>query len=140
MNEHPSGGTLLMIIHTTAQLADPNEKTHSVSHLSFDGQLESFGILIDRLNTVPQYDSNEPELTTAGLKAYYLFLDSLNKDVADAYAALVIARAARNEALYAPVTGIIDTVKAIKDYVIIVFGYQSKEIKELRRFKFTKPY
>jgi hypothetical protein len=49
---------------------------------------------------------------------------------------LTAARQARNELLFAPKTGMIDTALTVKEYIKAAFGATSKEYKEVRHISF----
>jgi hypothetical protein len=61
---------------------------------------------------------------------------SLNRMAFTAESALVTARRERNEILYAPQTGMIDTALAVKAYVKGVFGAASPEFKAVNHIHF----
>lgn len=116
--------------------AGQSTKEISSSQLSFDNRLDNFDKLIQLLISVPQYAPNEEDLKTESLQVFYTNLKALNIRAAETTVALSNARIARNEILYKPLTGIVDTVFDAKTYIKSVFGAQSPQYKQVSALDF----
>ena len=112
-------------------------KESSSSQMSFDNRLDNFDKLIKLLTTVPEYAPNETELSVDGLTALYNDLSSKNLDVINASVPLTTARIARDQALYSPLTGIVDISADVKMYVKSVFGASAPQYKAISGLTFT---
>jgi len=108
----------------------------SSSQMGFDNRLDSFDKLIKLLSGIPQYTPNQAELQIATLANYYNNLNTLNSDAVTARFQLKKARMSRNDILYKPDTGLIDTANAAKNYIRSLFGAISPEIKQLSGLTF----
>lgn len=104
------------------QAADESTQGISTSQQSFNAIIENFDRLVEMLDKEPNYNSNETDLTLAGLKTRLANMRQANNDCLDNFGPLANARLTRNNALYAPITGLVDTAKAIKSYVRSVLG------------------
>lgn len=109
----------------------------SVAQLSFDSRLENFDRLITLLDSVPAYKPNEQELKVESLKTLRDDLTARNNDVVAAGVQLSNARIARNELLYKPLTGLIDTAFDCKVYIKSVFGATSPQYKQVSKLSFV---
>ncbi len=109
----------------------------SSSQMSFDSRLDNFDKLIQLFSSVEAYAPNEEELTVAALTSLYNDLKELNTNVITAEAPLTNARIARNDVLYKPGTGVVDTSVDVKTYVKSVFGATSPQYKTISGLKFT---
>ncbi|MDR2449413.1 MAG: hypothetical protein LBD52_05580 [Prevotellaceae bacterium] len=108
----------------------------SVSQTSFNEQIEHFNQLIDLVASQAAYTPAEADLTVPSLTALLGELRLTNDAVMAALPPLTAARQARNERLYAPQTGMIDTALMVKEYVKAAFGSTSPQYKEVRHIKF----
>ena len=109
----------------------------SVAQLSYDNRLENLDKLIMLLESVPYYKPNEEDLKVASLKALQSDLKTKNNDVVIASIQLSNARIARNELLYKPLTGIVDTAFDFKVYIKSIFGATSPQFKQISKLKFV---
>jgi len=112
-------------------------RTISVSQQSFDKLIDHFSQLIQTVSAEPLYMPNEANLTVAALKALLLDLKAKNTGVMHTYIATSNARIARDRAMYAHDTGMVDTSVSVKTYVKSVFGSSSPEYKQLSALRFT---
>lgn len=111
--------------------------TRSQSRQSYDNRLDNFEALIVLLEKTTEYQPNESELTLAALKNKALEMqqlieasDRLNNDRID-------AANQRDELLYAPVSGLVDRAKAVKEYVKGAFeGVKSPEYQKISGIAF----
>ena len=117
-----------------------NESTQgiSTSQQSFNALIENFDRLVAMLDQEPNYNSNETDLTVAGLKTRLANMRQANNDCLDNFGPLANARLARNNALYAPITGVVDTAKAIKSYVRSVLGSKHPSFAQINGIAFKK--
>jgi hypothetical protein len=108
----------------------------SAAHRSFTEQIERLTQLIELLEAQPGYLPSVEELTPPALRLYADELSRLNRTAFTAESALTAARRERNEILYAPVTGMMDTALAVKAYVKGVFGATGPEFRQVNRIHF----
>ena len=121
-----------------ALAAEGKESTQiSVAQLSYDSKLENFDKLIMLLSSVPEYTPNELELNVDSLKAHYTELQSKNSDVLTASIQLSNARIARNNILYKPKTGLVDTAVDAKIYIKSVYGASSPQYRQISKLSFA---
>ena len=119
---------------------DPNApKYNSSSQQSFDLSVKYFHDLITWVSQQPAYLPNEADLKVANLNSYYGKLDSTNKAVIAGKIPYDNKLDARDTLLYAPETGMLDLVKAVKKYAISAFGTRSPRYKQISGIKFNKP-
>lgn len=108
----------------------------SASQMGYDNRLENFYKLIMLLGSIPQYNPNEEDLKIATLTAMYEDLKVKNFAVVDANTPLSNARIARNEVMYAPLTGLVDVSFDTKVYIKSVFGASSPQYKQVSKLEF----
>ena len=109
----------------------------SATQLSYDSRLENLDKLIMLLESVPYYKPNEEDLKVESLKSLQTDLRAKNNDVVVASIQLSNARIARNELLYKPLTGLVDTAFDFKVYIKSVFGATSPQYKQISKLKFV---
>lgn len=114
---------------TTAMVTNPKDIDSRISYL------ESY---IKLLATVTTYNPNEANIKVANLTTVLNDIKAKRAAELNAEAAHKIALIARNEAMYAPGTGIIDIANDVKAYVKSVFGASSQQYKTLTTLKFKK--
>jgi hypothetical protein len=120
-----------------AAKAEGNEVNQiSSSQLSFDSRLDNLDKLNKLLASEPEYSPNEPDLTIEGLTTFCNDLSAKNTAVINAAVPLTNARIARNNVLYAPITGVVDISVDVKAYVKSVFGATSPQFKAISRLEF----
>jgi hypothetical protein len=113
-------------------------RTASTSQQSFDKMIDHFAQLIATLTAEPKYLPNENDLKLTALNTVLTDLRAKNTAVINATTALSNARIARNKALYAEKTGMVDIALDVKTYVKSVFGATSPQYKQVSGLKFTK--
>lgn len=111
-------------------------KEISVSQMSYDSRINNFQDLVQLLTGTPSYKPNETDLQTETLNRYKEELIRKNAAVVSAYLALQTARAARNELLFKPGTGLVDVALDAKAYLKSVFGATSPEYKQVSKIEF----
>lgn len=114
------------------------DKTISVSQLSFDNQIENFAKLIDLVTNEPSYEPNETELQVSTLSDTLDNLKTTNTAVITAYTNYSNARIARNTILYKEENGLIDIAGDVKKYIKSVFGATSPQFKQVSGLAFRK--
>ncbi|MFM6953653.1 MAG: hypothetical protein ACKOWL_01550 [Sphingobacteriaceae bacterium] len=120
---------------------DPNQNppnTTSVSQLSYTNQVAHLTALTELLSTIPQYQPNETELQTTQLQTYITQLQTVNTNVTQANTNCSNTKIIRNNQLYAPQTGIIDTAYNIKNYIKSLYGPTSQQYKQISGIQFTR--
>ena len=108
----------------------------SSSQMSFDNRLENLDKLIQLLSEVPQYAPNETDLQVSTLTNYYNKLKEANAAVLATENQISNARLSRNEILYKPDSGLVDTAAAVKMYVKSLFGATSPQYKQVSKLAF----
>ncbi len=127
---------------TPKKKADPAAADQSVpannstSQKSFDNQVEFMDRLVKRLEAEPAYIPNETELTIQSLKAFVINLAKANKAVIDTQANYQNQLNNRQQILYAPVTGLVDTAKEVKNYVKSIFNASHPSFKQVNAIPF----
>ena len=116
-------------------------KEVSSSQMSFDSRIDTLDKLIKLLASIPLYAPNEAELRVATLTTLLADLRAKNAAVITATAPLSNARIARNDILYKPITGLIDTALDVKTYIKSLYGATSPQYKQISKleFKTVKP-
>lgn len=109
----------------------------STSQMSYDSRLENFDKLISLLASVAEYNPNEEELKVDSLRARHTQLKALNTQVMTTYYQLDNARNQRNDILYKPLTGLVDTAADTKTYIKSAFGATSPQYKQVSRLQFV---
>ncbi len=109
----------------------------SSSQMSFDSRLDNFDKLIKLLTSVTAYAPNEADLKVTALTTVYNDLKTKNTAVISAETPLTNARISRNDVLYKPLTGVVDTTVDVKSYIKSVYGATSPQYKAISGLKFT---
>ncbi|MEP7237639.1 MAG: hypothetical protein ABI685_07235 [Ferruginibacter sp.] len=108
----------------------------SASQQSYDQQLEHFDKLIELLASDSNYKPNETELTVAALNKTLADLRNANTAVVDTYTNVSNSRINRDNLLYNPLTGLVNTALDVKKYVLAVFKATSPEFKQVNKLPF----
>lgn len=117
--------------------AAEGEDPISTSQLSYDNRQANFQLLVKTMAANPNYQPNETELQISTLQALADELKQKTEAVDATSAPLINGRIARNSILYKSQTGLLpDVLKAVKDYIISVYGAGSPEIKYINTLKF----
>lgn len=112
-------------------------KTRSTSQMSFDNRIAHLDAMIQSLLSIPAYTPNEKEIQIESLKSFSEDLKKKDAAVISALAELRKARAARNELMYKPVTGMVDIAKDAKLYIKSVFGVKSPQYRQVSKLNFV---
>ncbi|MEI6754606.1 MAG: hypothetical protein WCK78_15740 [Paludibacter sp.] len=115
----------------------PEDTQISSAQLGYDDQLHNMDEFIKLLEITPQYNPNEIDLKIESLKTYRDDLATKNHTVIETKVAVDNARITRNEALYKPLTGLVDTAADVKTYVKSVFGATSPQFRQISGLKFS---
>lgn len=110
----------------------------SVSQMGYNDRVENFEKLISLLQSIPEYNPNEEDLKISTLQTLLNDLKAKNAEVTKTSIALETARGARNEVLYKPLTGVVDTASDVKNYIKSVFGTSSTQYKLISKLRFVK--
>jgi hypothetical protein len=132
---------------TTAKLTEEEKKSlaetgeevteNSASQMSFDNRLENFDKIYQLLVGIPQYSPNEADLKLTGIAAVYSDLKAKNAAAVTAFSKFTSARILRDDLLYKPLTGIVDTSVDVKMYVKSVFGAGSPQFRQVSKISFV---
>lgn len=106
------------------------------SQQSYDKKITHFEALIRILEENPMYCPNEEELKVASLKEKLNCLQRHNNNLANSYMSYNEALHQRNHVLYNPETGLLQTVKEVKQYVKSVFGANSLQYHQVGGLQF----
>ncbi|MFZ5972795.1 MAG: hypothetical protein ACOYXA_14505 [Bacteroidota bacterium] len=107
---------------------------------AYPSRAQYFAELVQAIQLEPLYRSNEASLTKESLTTLAAQLEALNRQVAEAYAAWSHARKVRNQLLYTNAQSVHQVIKAVKDYVSVLFGTTSEEYRQVMQLSFTKMY
>lgn len=108
----------------------------SSSQMSYDSRLDNFDKLLMLLASITLYTPNEEDLKVTALTTLYNDLKAKNTAVLTATTPLSNARIVRNEILYKPDTGLVDTALAVKTYIKSLYGATSPQYKQVSKLEF----
>lgn len=111
----------------------------STSQQSYDRLIDSYNKLIDLAGAESNYTPNEAELKVASLNSTLTNLKTANSNVISKYTEYSNARIERDNLLYNPNNGLVETALSVKKYVKSVFGASSPQYKQVSGIKFTRP-
>jgi hypothetical protein len=136
------GKTVAPAATVAADATDAPGSARQVSAIqnSFDARAQHFAHLAAIVAQVPGYTPNEAELTKDTLQNVAAQIDNCNRSVVDARYKLHLLQKERDQVLYAPAIGLLPTVTAIKKYLKMAFGTDSRELKSANQLVFTKNY
>ena len=100
---------------------------------------DNFGILLQLLATIPNYNPNEDDLKLVNLTTYHASLMSSTQAVDQTEAELNAKLMERDQILYAESTGLYSIAQNVKKYVKSVYGAGSSEYTTVSTIKFTNP-
>lgn len=110
----------------------------STSRQSFTQQTENFGILLQLLATIPNYNPYEDELKLTTLSTYKDSLINATQFVDQTEAELNIKLIERDQILYAEETGLYSIAQNVKKYVKSLYGATSPEYATISPITFKK--
>ncbi|MDR1562332.1 MAG: hypothetical protein LBS54_04505 [Dysgonamonadaceae bacterium] len=112
------------------------KKHISVSQKSFNEQIEHLHQLVTLVASQPLYKPAENDLTIDALRKLQADMGIANDAAVEANRILDEAREKRNELLYAPGSGMMDTALAVKEYVKAAFGAPTWCYLEVKKIPF----
>lgn len=110
----------------------------SVSQQSFDDLQATFGEIIARLKSRPDYTPNEPEVKITTLETRHAAMASANNQAKTSIAAAQTARQTRDEILYNETDGVLKLVKLIKSYIKQQFSKGDPTYDAIMAMQFKK--
>ncbi|MDR0686211.1 MAG: hypothetical protein LBF79_01940 [Dysgonamonadaceae bacterium] len=116
---------------------DEPHKYISVSQVSFDEQIEHLNQLINVVMLQTKYTPAEHDITVDGLNELRDAMGVANDAAKSATRDLAESRERRNELLYTPTTGMMDTGILVKEYVKSAYGLKSPQYKEVKGIRFA---
>ena len=124
--------------------ADPDTpategKSISVSQQSYTQLVEHLDNLIELLDSSGAYAPNEADLKLTTLNAYSTTLKNTNTAVMNAVTPLSNSRIARDDAMYADETGLVDLAGLVKKYVKSLYGADSPQFSQVSGLEFKRP-
>ena len=108
----------------------------SVSQQSYDKLIEHLSALITLLSQEPAYTPNEIPLKITALTTFKNDLIAKNTAVITTYTPANNQLISRNQKLYAPVTGLVDTALMAKNYIKSIFGASSPQYRQVSGLQF----
>jgi len=130
-------GTTSKKASATAEDSQPDTgKTISTSQQSYDKMVEHFSSIIEILIQNPAYNPNENDLKVTSLQDKLSDMQTKNSELIDAYTQYSNAMLERNQVLYNPLSGLVQTSKEIKQYVKSIFGASSPQFKQINGIEF----
>lgn len=115
---------------------DPTATSHSTSRQSYDSLYENFNDMVSLLNTAPGYDTTQNEFLTTELANYANQLKDANDEINTAVVQVTNKRIERNNLLYTPTSGLVDTALDAKKYIKGLFGASSQQFKTINSINF----
>lgn len=103
----------------------------STSQQSYDRLIDHFANLIEVLQQNTLYNPNENDLKVSVLQAKLTELQTKNSNLINAYTQYSNAMIQRNQILYNPLAGLVQTTKEVKQYVKSIFGANSPQYKQV---------
>lgn len=111
--------------------------TVSTSRQSYTQQAENFGILLQLLEIISNYNPNEDDLKLVNLNIYKDSLVSSTQSVDQTEAELNTKLIERDNLLYADGTGLYSIAQNVKKYVKSLYGATSPEYANVSNIQFT---
>ena len=112
-------------------------KTVSTSRQSYTQQADNFGILLQLLGTITEYNPNEDDLKLTNLETYKNLLVSSTQSVDQTEAELNNKLIERDQILYADGTGLYSIAQNFKKYVKSLYGDTSPEYTNVSSIEYT---
>ncbi len=123
---------------TTNEKNGETTNTISTSRQSYTQQTDNFGILLQLLSTITDYNPNLEELTLTSLNTYHTSLVTSTQAVDQTEAELNTKLIERNQILYADDTGLYTIAQNVKKYVKSIYGATSPEYSNISKIRFSK--
>ncbi|MFP3594691.1 hypothetical protein [Chryseobacterium sp. SIMBA_038] len=119
-----------------AEEQQPETKQISNSQQSYDKMVDHFSGIIEILVQNPSYSPNENDLKITALQNKLSDLKTKNTELIDSYTQYSNAMLERNQLMYNPLSGLLQTAKEVKLYVKSVFGASSPQYKQISGIEF----
>lgn len=116
----------------------PDPDQVSTSHQGYIDRADTFRQLVTLIGSDANYTPNETDLKLPSLDALATQMKNANDAIGTILAPVGAARIARDNALYAPTTGMVDVALSCKNYVKAVFGASSPQAKAVNGIKFSR--
>lgn len=130
---------LLSVEEQAAAKVEGNTTKQVVKHNStLDSKLENMAKYVLLLESIPDYNPNEPELTTPALRSKLNDIKAKDTQVTSTDTAFDAARLSRDAFLYTDNTGLCPIASDAKTYVKSVFGANSPQYKQVSGIRFFK--
>jgi hypothetical protein len=137
VNKKLQGNTSKKKTNTENSVESTSVSTNiSTSQQSYDRLIDHFANMIQVLEQNTIYSPNENELKITSLQSKLTDLKSKNTNLISAYTLYSNAMIERNQTLYNPLSGLIQTAKEVKQYVKSVFGASSPQFKQINSLEF----
>lgn len=136
INRKLQGSSKKTTVEKEKTIEESTNKTISTSQQSYDQLINHFANLIQVLVQNTIYNPNEEELKTTSLQAKLNQLQENNTKLINAYTQYSNAMIQRNNTLYNPLTGLVQTSKEVKLYVKSIFGTKSPKYKQISGLEF----
>lgn len=120
----------------TVATETPTTTGISTSQQSYDRLIDHFANLIEVLQQNTLYNPNENDLKVTALQAKLTELQTKNSNLINAYTQYSNAMIQRNQILYNPLAGLVQTTKEVKQYVKSIFGANSPQYKQVGGLEF----
>lgn len=120
----------------TASPGTPAPAEVSTSQQSYDSKLNFFTNFIQYLQAKPIYNPNENHLKMPILQTKLAYMTLKNQNVDTAVFSYNQSLNDRNDELYNPTLGLVQTSKEVKKYAKSIFGATSPEYKQLNSIEF----
>lgn len=127
-----------VVTHTAQGDVSSTVKTHVTNPKDVDSRISYLESYVKLLSTITTYNPNEANIKVANLTIVLKDLKAKRAAELAADAAHKMALIARNEAMYAKGTGIVDIANDVKAYVKSVFGARSPQYTTLAALKFKR--
>lgn len=111
-------------------------KKISTSQQSYDRQIDHFASMIEVFTQSGTHNPNEADLTLPALNTKTSKLKEVNTTVINDFTSFSNGLIHRNDVLYNPLTGVVNTALMVKKYVKSVFGANSPQYKQVNSIEF----
>lgn len=115
-----------------------NDKTISVSQQSYDQKVEQYSRLVKLIQSESNYSPNETDLTVSANQAKLAEFRNANTEVRNAFANLSNSRIRRNNTLYNPLLGLVNTALDVKKYIKSIYNANSPQFMQVNSLQFKK--
>jgi hypothetical protein len=125
----------VLVASATPETSTPANSI-STSQQSYDRLIDHFANLIQVLVQNTLYAPNEVELQVTSLQSKLTDLQSKNTSLINSYTSYSNAMIDRNQTLYNPLSGLVQTAKEVKQYVKSIYGATSPQYRQVSGLEF----